>query len=246
MNDSYFILFLLIPIVAFLYASVGRGGASGYLALMSILGFTQEVMKPTALLLNLFVAGIAFYHFWRAGYFRQNLFLAFSISSIPFSFLGGRLTIEPHLYKLILGICLLIATLKIFGIFNRDKEEVQIKKFNLKFALLLGAGIGFLSGLIGIGGGIILSPLILLLNWGTVKEAAAVSALFIWVNSASGLFGQFSMGLTVESESWLMIALAVVGGYLGAYIGSNKLNNYAIRQLLATVLLFASIKLIIF
>lgn len=246
MNDSYFILFLLIPIVAFLYASVGHGGASGYLALMSILGFTQEVMKPTALLLNLFVAGIAFYHFWRAGYFRQNLFLAFSISSIPFSFLGGRLTIEPHLYKLILGICLLIATLKIFGIFNRDKEEVQIKKFNLKFALLLGAGIGFLSGLIGIGGGIILSPLILLLNWGTVKEAAAVSALFIWVNSASGLFGQFSMGLTVESESWLMIALAVVGGYLGAYIGSNKLNNYAIRQLLATVLLFASIKLIIF
>lgn len=247
MDNLTLFIFALIPLIAFLYASVGHGGASGYLALMAVLGYTQDVMKPTALLLNLFVSAIAFYHFWRAGYFNKRLFTVFAISSIPLSFIGGRITIDPHLYKIILGICLLIATVKIFGILDSKKNEAdknKAPKIDLKLGLVIGAIIGFISGLIGIGGGIILSPVILLLRWGNAKEAAAVSALFIWVNSASGLTGQISKGITIGTESWIMVLLAVIGGFFGAYVGSRKLNNNAVRQLLAIVLLFASIKLI--
>ncbi len=232
---------LIIPVVAFLYASVGHGGASGYLALMSIFNFDPQNMKATALLLNLFVAAIAFYHYYKEGFFNKKLFFSFAIASIPAAFFGGTLQIDATLYKQILGVLLVFAILKMFNVFGKDNHE--IKDVKIWQGLFVGAAIGFFSGLIGIGGGIILSPVILLLHWGKMKEAAAVSALFIWVNSAAGLFGQMSSGVEISSISYVLVAFAVVGGFLGGYYGSRKFNNQGLRNLLAFVLILASIKL---
>ncbi len=239
--DISLIFLLVLPVVAFMYAAVGHGGASGYLALMALFSFAPEEMKPTALLLNLFVAAISFYHYWKTGHFNGKLFLAFAISSIPLSFLGGAMDIDAKLYKIILGILLLFAIARMLNLFG--KESTEIKKVKWHQGILVGGSIGFFSGLIGIGGGIILSPVILLMQWGKMKEAAAVSALFIWVNSASGMAGQLAKGVSISSESWIFVSLAVIGGYIGGYVGSRKMNNKALRYLLAFVLILAAIKL---
>lgn len=235
-------LFLsILPIVAFLYASVGHGGASGYLALMALFSFAPETMKPTALLLNLFVAGIAFVHYYRAGYFNKRLFLAFAIASIPLAFVGGMIEVEAGVYKKILGVLLIFAILKMLNIFG--KESTVINEVKLWQGLTVGGIIGFFSGLIGIGGGIILTPVILLLHWGKMKEAAAVSALFIWVNSASGLVGQLAGGAKISVQAFVLVGLALIGGFFGSYYGSKKFNNNKLRYLLAFVLIIASVKL---
>jgi len=246
--ENIYVFLLLLPIVAFLYASVGHGGASGYLALMALFSFAPETMKPTALLLNLFVAGIAFYHYYKAGHFSMKLFLPFAITSIPFAFLGGMIEIDAHIYKRILAVLLIFAVLKMLNVFGPAlpagrKEATFIKDLKLWQGLVIGGFIGFFSGLIGIGGGIILTPIILLLHWGNMKEAAAVSALFIWVNSASGLVGQLTTGVTLSYETAILVAIALVGGFFGSYYGSNKFNNQRLRYLLAFVLSIASVKL---
>lgn len=230
-----------LPIVAFLYSSVGHGGASGYLALMSFFSFAPEIMKPTALLLNLFVSGIAFWQYFRAGYFNKKLFLFFAIGSIPLAFIGGLIDINAELYKKILGVLLVFAALKMLNVFG--KESQKIRAIHPWQGIFTGAGIGFFSGLIGIGGGIILSPIILLMNWGKVKEAAAVSALFIWVNSAAGLAGQFNHGIQIQQGTVFLASIASIGALIGGYYGSKKLNNKKLKQLLAFVLLLAVVKL---
>ncbi|MCB0463531.1 MAG: sulfite exporter TauE/SafE family protein [Flavobacteriaceae bacterium] len=235
-------LFLLtLPIVAFLYASVGHGGASGYLALMAIFSFAPEAMKPTALLLNLFVSGIAFYHYYKAGYFNKKLFLSFALASIPMAFVGGMIEVDASIYKKILAVLLIFAILKMLNVFGKESE--YIKQVKLWQGLMVGGVIGFFSGLIGIGGGIILTPIILLLHWGKMKEAAAVSALFIWVNSAAGLIGQISSGVEISPQAFILVAIALVGGFLGSYYGSRKFNNTLLRYVLAFVLIIASVKL---
>lgn len=239
--SNIYLFFSILPIISFLYASVGHGGASGYLALMALFSFSPEVMKPTALLLNLFVAGISFYHYYRQGFFNRKLFLAFAIASIPMAFLGGTFEIDATLYKKILGVLLFFAVLKMLNVFG--KESQNIKDIKIWQGLIIGGVIGFFSGLIGIGGGIILTPVILLLHWGNMKQAAAVSALFIWANSAAGLIGQVSTGITFSSQSFFMVALAVAGGFLGAYLGSKRFSHKRLKQLLAIVLIMASIKL---
>ncbi|TWO32730.1 sulfite exporter TauE/SafE family protein [Seonamhaeicola sediminis] len=238
-NIYYFLL--ILPIVSFLYSSVGHGGASGYLALMALFSFAPETMKPTALLLNLFVAGISFYYYYKEGYFNKKLFLSFAIASIPLAFLGGRIEVDASIYKKTLAVLLIFAILKMLNVFG--KESNSTKQVKLWQGLMVGGFIGFFSGLIGIGGGIILSPVILLLHWGKMKEAAAVSALFIWVNSASGLVGQLSSGVTLEMASFLLVAIALVGGILGGYYGSKKINNKHLRYILAFVLIIACAKL---
>ena len=240
-TEHLWLFLILLPIVAFLYASVGHGGASGYLALMALFSFASETMKPTALLLNLFVAGIAFYHYYKAGYFNKKLFLSFAIASVPFAFLGGMIDVDATIYKKILSLLLIIAILKMLNVFGKDSD--YIKPVKVWQGLTIGAIIGFFSGLIGIGGGIILTPIILLLHWGKMKEAAAVSALFIWVNSASGLAGQFSSGVLLSSQSFVLVGVALIGGFLGSYYGSKKFNNKLLRYMLAFVLIIASVKL---
>ena len=168
-ESTSLILFLIIlPIVSLLYSSVGHGGASGYLALMVIFSFPSEIMKSTALLLNLFVAGIAFYQYYNAGHFNKKLFLYFAIGSIPAAFFGGQVNINPELYREILGVLLIFAIVRI--LWKKD-QIISVDKPQVIIAILFGIVIGFFSGLIGIGGGIILTPLILFFRWGTMKEA---------------------------------------------------------------------------
>jgi len=242
-NPNIWLFLLILPLISFLYASVGHGGASGYLALMALFSFAPEVMKPTALLLNLFVAAIAFYYYFKEGYFNKKLFLSFAIASIPLAFLGGIIEIEATVYKYVLAVLLIFAILKMLNVFGTKVNT--IKKVKIWQGLLVGGIIGFLSGLIGIGGGIILTPLILLLHWGNMKEAAAVSALFIWVNSAAGLTGQLSSGVSLDRGAFVLVAIALIGGILGAYFGSKKINNESLRYILAFVLIIACVKLVL-
>ncbi len=242
-QDYNLIFFLLLALIAFLYSAVGHGGASGYLALMAIFNFVPETMKPTALLLNLFVAAVSFFNYWKGGYFNKKLFLVFAITSIPLAFVGGMIEIDTSIYKKILAVLLVFAVLKMLNVFGKETEN--IKDVKLWQGLLIGGGIGFFSGLIGIGGGIILTPIILLMHWGKMKEAAAVSALFIWVNSAAGMVGQITIGVTLTKESYLLVAVAIVGGFFGAYFGSKKFNNKVLRYLLSFVLIIAVAKLIL-
>ncbi|MCF6132622.1 sulfite exporter TauE/SafE family protein [Flavobacterium wongokense] len=235
------LLFVLLLFVAFLYASVGHGGASGYLALMSLFAFPVTFMKPTALVLNILVSAISFYFYYREKKFDWKLFYPFAITSVPFSFIGGMLTVETHIYKIILATVLLFAVARLLGFFGKQKGE--LKPVDLPVALYIGALIGLLSGLIGIGGGIILSPVLLLLGWADIKKSAAVSALFIFVNSISGLFGFLSKGGTLPISSTSLIGVALIGGILGGYFGSKKMNLIVLRNVLAVVLLIAIFKL---
>ncbi|HEY9083206.1 MAG TPA: sulfite exporter TauE/SafE family protein [Vicingaceae bacterium] len=239
--DYIWIFLLILPVVAFMYAAVGHGGASGYLALMALFSFAPDTMKPTALLLNLFVAAISFIHYAKSGYFNKKLFLSFAITSIPLAFVGGLIEVDASIYKKVLAILLIFAILKMLNIFG--KESDTIKDVKVWQGLSIGGIIGFFSGLIGIGGGIILSPVILLMKWGKMKEAAAVSALFIWVNSAAAMGGQLSSGVKIDTQAFLLVGIAVLGGFLGGYLGSKKFNNQGLRYMLAFVLFIACVKL---
>ena len=238
--ENLWLFYSILPVVAFLYAAVGHGGASGYLALMVFFGFSPEYMKPTALLLNLFVAGIAFIHYYRQGHFQGKLFLMFAVGSIPLAFFGGIFEIEVSLYKKILAVLLLIAIARMLIQKQNTHEIIQLKWWQ---GILIGAVIGFFSGLIGIGGGIILTPIILLFHWGNMKEAAAVSVLFIWVNSGAGMLGLLTSGIQIETEAFVCVSIAVAGGFLGSYYGSKKLRNKTLSYLLMFVLILASAKL---
>jgi len=241
--DHFYVFLVLLVIISFLYSSVGHGGASGYLALMALFSFPNDIMKPTALILNLFVAGVAFYQYYRAGHFKPQLFLWFAVGSIPAAYFGGAFHVEPSIYKKILGVLLIFAVLKML---YKPTHQSNIKKIVPYLAIGIGVLIGFFSGLIGIGGGIILTPLLLLLHWANMKEAAAVSAMFIWVNSAAGLIGQFSTGVELSVNVIPMIGVALVGGFMGSYLGAKKLNNQRLEYLLMVVLAAASLKLLIF
>lgn len=235
-------LFLgLIFSLAFLYASVGHGGASGYLALMAIFSFSPDLMRPSALVLNIFVSSIALFSYYKNGHFILKLLLPFIITSIPVAFIGGAITTDPRTYKIILGVFLLFAIARM--VFQPQNSADKIQPINNYVALGIGVFLGFFSGLIGIGGGIILSPIIILLKWSTVKQTAAVSAAFILVNSISGLLGQVSQGVHFAPEIGYMLIAAVFGGSIGAYMGSFKVSNLVLRYTLSVVLTFASIKL---
>jgi len=242
MPDTIILFYCLLFLVAFLYASVGHGGASGYLALMAIFSIAPEVMKPTALLLNLFVSLIAFIQFFRGNHFRWKIFWPLALASIPMAFIGGMLTIDASIYKKILGIFLLIPVARFLFFANTPASE--IKKSNLALSLLIGAAIGFLSGLIGIGGGIVLSPILLFFKWTDQKQTAAISALFIFVNSLSGLAGQLTKGIQFNSNMLWYVLIAFGGGMLGAYLGAIKFKQTILKNVLAVVLLLAVFKLL--
>ena len=237
---------ILIPvclmIVAFLYASVGHGGASGYIAVLTLFGISLAAYKPVVLILNIVIASIAFIQFYRAGYFKWKLALPFLVTSIPAAFLGSHFTVSEKLYKIILGIALLFPILRLVTKFA--KEQPEKKELNIAGALVIGAVIGFISGFLNIGGGIFLSPVLILLAWSTAKEAAAVSSLFIVCNSLAGLVAAFSNGVTFAKESYIWLIAAIIGGVLGSYLGSHKYKQMTIMYVLAAVLMIASFKLI--
>ena len=230
-----------IFLIAILYSSVGHGGASGYLAFMALLGFAPEIMRPAALVLNIFVSSIAFITFTRNGHFKLKLLWPFIITSIPFAFLGGTFNIDTRIYKIILGVFLLFAIGRM--LFKARKGDPVLKELNIYYALMIGAFLGFFSGLIGIGGGIILSPILIMLGWATVKQTAAVSAVFILVNSIAGLSGFILKNEMPEIQLMYMVMAGVVGGLLGSWLGSFRIRETYLRYTLSVVLLMASLKL---
>ena len=236
------LFFALLLVISFLYSSVGHGGASGYLALMALFNFTSATMRPTALLLNVLVSGIAFVQFYRNGFFRWELFWPFAATSLPAAFIGGLIDLDEVTYGKMLGILLLISVIRLLV---TDHKQDKVKShINIAGALIAGAVIGLISGTIGIGGGIILSPLILFLKWANIKEAAAVSALFIFVNSIAGLAGVFLKGSQFDGMMAGMMAVSFAGGMLGAFAGASKFNSAVLKYSLSIVLIIASAKLL--
>jgi hypothetical protein len=239
-------LSILILAAAALYSSVGHAGASGYLAAMALFGLAPATMKPTALCLNILVASVATFRFARAGCFHWPLFWPFAVASVPLAFVGGALTLPTTIYKQIVGLTLLYAAVRLF-LFTSAKAgaaEAGTRTVPLAAAMLSGGVIGLLSGLTGVGGGIFLSPLLLLLGWADTRRTAGVSAAFILVNSIAGLLGNLT-GLQALPPALPYFALAAVaGGIVGSEFGSRRLANVTIRRLLAIVLVVAGVKMI--
>ncbi|MBI2119202.1 MAG: sulfite exporter TauE/SafE family protein [Elusimicrobia bacterium] len=238
------LIYLAIFFVALLYSSVGHGGASGYLAVLSIFGFIPSEMALSALILNLLVSAVSFIAFRSSGSFRFNLFWPFALSSIPFSFLGSLLPVSDKVYNILLSSILIFAAYRLIKFNGKINQPEKKKEFFVFLALVLGGIIGFLSGLIGIGGGIFLSPILILSGWADVKEAAAISALFIWVNSTAGILGRLSHISPIVYAGLLpLIISAFLGGLLGSRFGAYQWSHLTLRRLLGFVLLIAAFKL---
>jgi len=230
-------------VIGFLYASVGHGGASGYIAILSLYSIPVATYKPLILILNILVAGVGFYQFYRAGYFKWKLCRTFFITSIPAAFLGSKYSIEGNIYHLLLGLALILPIIKLLNI--KTSTDKGTKPVKIIPALFIGILIGGFSGMLNIGGGIFLSPVLILLRWANVKEAAAASALFIVLNSISGLIGSAAT-LVVSPLAATWFIMAALGGITGAYWGSKRFQHVTVRYLLSAVLAIASVKLLLF
>jgi uncharacterized membrane protein YfcA len=235
-----FALVLCILAAAVLYSSVGHGGGSGYLAVMALFGVAPEAMRPAALSLNVLVASIGLFRFYRAGAFSWSHFWPFAVASVPCAFLGGMIALPIAIFKILIGIVLLFAA---YRLFTNPMSDSSLP-VPIPVALVCGAGIGLLSGLTGVGGGIFLSPLLLFTGWTTTKQSCGVSAAFILVNSISGLAGLMMKGATFPDQLPYWTVAAVIGGLIGSELGSRRLNSPTLRQLLAIVLVIAGLKLI--
>lgn len=241
------VLLALVLGIAFLYSSVGFGGASGYLAAMSLFAIAPQTMASTALTLNVVVASLAFVAFYRTGHLDWRLLWPFLLTSIPAAFVGGYLYIDERVYLILLNVALTYVAVRM--LFNEHftrplADETKVDAFPLPLALLAGFGIGLLSGMVGVGGGIFLAPLIVVAGWGTAKQAAAVAAAFILLNSLSGIAGrlaaeQFSMG----ALGIFLLPAGLVGGWVGSRIGARHLSGVAVRRMLGVVVLIAVAKL---
>jgi uncharacterized protein len=243
---------VLFFVAAVLYSSVGHAGASGYLAAMAFSGLAPAVMKPTALVLNLLVASIATLRFYRAGHFSWALLWPFALGSIPLAFVGGALHPPGSFYKPAVGVILLFAATRLLwsvrkpeGAANTPAAPDKPRPLSVPVAVLLGGLIGLLSGLTGTGGGIFLSPLLLFLGWAETRRTAGVSAAFILVNSAAGLAGNLASVRALPGELPLWAGAVVLGGLLGAELGSRRLPTRALRAALSLVLIVAGFKLIL-
>src|SRR6266487_4845869 len=235
------LLFIAVGLIAFLYSSVGHAGASGYIAVMTLWGLAPTVIRPTALVLNILVASIGAFQFWRAGHFVWKLFWPFALLSIPAAYFGGYLQPSASVLKILIGLVLLFSAVRL--IFRRS-DPPEVISPSRPMAIGVGAGIGLLSGLTGTGGGIFLTPLLLFCQWAHIRRAAAVSALFIWVNSIAGLFGYFTKVHSVPPLGLILAAAAIIGGITGSHLGSRRFAVRVISLTLATVLFIAGTKLI--
>jgi uncharacterized membrane protein YfcA len=234
-------LSLAIALIAFLYSSVGHAGASGYIAVMTLWGISAAMIRPTALVLNILVATIGSFQFYRAGYFSWKLFWPFALLSIPAAYIGGYLQPSASILRILIGLVLFFSAARL--VFRR-RDPAQTITPSVPAAVGVGAGLGLLAGLTGTGGGIFLTPLLLFCRWAHIRQAAAVSAVFILVNSIGGLIGYFTASRAVPSLGVLLALPAIIGGTLGSYFGSRHFPVRAISLLLATVLTVAGAKLI--
>ena len=241
--DTIQLLFLCfaIALIAFLYSSVGHAGASGYIATMTLFGLAPAIIRPTALVLNILVAIIGSFQFWRAGHFSWKLFWPFALFSVPAAYVGGYLQPSAAVLRILIGLVLLFSAARL--IFRRS-DPPETNPPDKPLAVGVGAGLGLLSGLTGTGGGIFLTPLLLFCKWAPIKKAAAVSALFILVNSIGGLVGYFAAKRSIPDLGIYLAIPAIAGGTIGSYLGSRRLPVRGIAIFLATVLTIAGIKLI--
>jgi uncharacterized membrane protein YfcA len=231
-------------VAAFGYAAVGHGGASAYLAAMALAGVAPPQMRPIALALNILVSAIAAYKFWRAGHFRWRLFWPFAAVSVPLAFVGGAVTLPGHAYKMLVGAVLLYAAWQLWRSARAGDEMRPVHEPPGAAAMAIGAALGLLSGLTGVGGGIFLSPLLLMLGWAGTKQTSAVAAPFILVNSIAGLAAGFTMkSASLPPYVAILAAAVLVGGWLGAEYGSRRFANPLVRRILAVVLAAAGGKM---
>ncbi len=234
---------VLFFIVGMLYASVGHGGASGYLAIMALMGTLAPAnMKVTALCLNLVVAGLSFFSYARTGHFSWRLTFPFLIGSIPCAFLGGMQTPGIKMYSMLLTFALLASAWRL-AVGNVRTSLTSYRIPSPGVAIATGGCIGWISGLIGIGGGVFLSPLMILRRWANVKTCAASSALFILVNSASGLLSQLGHAGVAWDQVLPLVISSGLGGFVGSAVGAIKIPDIWLRRVLAAVLLIACVKL---
>ena len=237
------ILTILILAAAILYSAVGHAGASGYLAAMALMGLSPDVMKPSALCLNIIVATIGTAKFARAGHFSWPIFWPFAATSIPFAFWGGAIRLPYHYYKTIVGLVLLYSAVRL-GYSAIKKQPFETRRLPVLAALVAGGAIGFLAGLTGVGGGIFLSPLLVLMHWADMRRTAAVSAAFILVNSIAGLAGNLASVRFLPPQITIWALAAALGGFVGSELGSRRVAPTALRYLLALVLIVAGCKMI--
>jgi len=240
-------LCLLIFGVAILYSAVGHGGASGYLAVLSFFLKDADVMAITALTLNVLVASLAFWNYYRARHFSWALIWPFLCASVPAALLGGMLKIEDGFYFSLLAIVLTIVGIRLIFSRKNDDDAVDIAPFHpWKVGVPVAGGIGFLSGVLGVGGGIFLSPIMLCCRWATAKQTAATSACFIVINSLAGLGGRYLRGdLVYDNNMSLLLLAAFLGSLVGSYVGANWLSNRLIRNVLGVVLIIAAVKMVV-
>lgn len=236
-------LSLAIFLIAMLYSSVGHAGASGYIAAMSLVGLAPQNMKPAALALNILVAALAAWQFRRAGFFSWNVFWPFAAGSVPLAFIGGYITLPSPLFKSVIGAVLVYSALRFFF---SPKSEIETTEPSATVSAGMGAGIGFVSGLTGVGGGIFLTPLLIFFRWAKTKTASAVSAAFILVNSIAGLAGNIAGTGEFISPAFVfpLAAAAIAGGSIGSFLGSRRFTPTVIKILLGIVLLIAGVRLV--
>ena len=233
-------------VAAFLYASVGHGGASAYIAAMAIAGVAPAEMRPIALQLNVLVSAIATIKFHRAGHFRWPLFWPFAVVSVPAAYLGGAITLPGTVYKILVGLVLLYAGWQLWWSARAGEELRPTRRVPVLLAMVIGAALGVLSGLTGVGGGIFLSPILLLSGWAGTKQTSAVAAPFILVNSLAALAAGFVRNPTLPPDyAWWLMAAVLAGGWAGAEYCSRRFANPLIRQVLAVVLAIAGGKMVL-
>jgi uncharacterized membrane protein YfcA len=233
----------LIFAAALLYSAVGHGGASGYLAAMALAGVSPSVMRPTALMLNILVSALATYRFLKVGAFSHRLFWPLAAASVPCAFLGGTLELPAHFYRPVVGLVLIYAAVQSYRR-AQASVHVEIRPVATWLLIVVGALLGILSGLTGVGGGIFLSPLLILRRWAATKVVSGIAAAFILVNSIAGFAGLAVREVPAGTTLALWGTAAVVGGLLGSEFGSKRLGNPIIQRLLALVLLVAGSKML--
>jgi hypothetical protein len=241
------LLAVIFFLIATLYGAVGLGGGSGYLAVMGLAGVPPEIMRPTALTLNILVASIGTWKYVRAGFFSARLFWPIAAASIPFAFLGGRLTLPGEFYRPIVGVVLLYAAFRLWRSAVSQESSPQVKPtLPIWIALIAGAVIGLISGLVGMGGGILLGPLLLLTGWADTRQAMGITAAFVLVNSLAGLAGRLSSVPELPPSILLWLLVVGIGGWLGAEYGSKRLDPLLLRRLLALVLFAGALRMFVF
>jgi uncharacterized membrane protein YfcA len=240
------LLALLFFLIAALYSSVGLGGGSGYLAVMGLLGVPPDIMRPVALSLNILVASLSSWHFIRAGYFSARLFWPIALASVPFAFLGGYLELPGSIYRPLVGLVLLYSAWRLWRstIPGQVLPEVQ-SDIPLWLLLLSGVVIGFMSGLMGIGGGTFLGPLLLIAGWADTRQALGITAAFVLANSIFALAGRLTAVPELPSIIWIWLLVVGAGGWLGARLGSKWVNPLTLRRLLAVILLVGGLRLLL-